>query len=120
MGKTKLLGYNMRSDVIKEMLENIPQETKDREARQMEEPFSPFGSILPEEWWYWDQNNWPVDEYINHAASEAWNLDESSDRGYIAMKRMLSDLVNPKKEELSYEEFTKRLKELYDERRKDC
>jgi hypothetical protein len=59
-----------------------------------------------------------VEEYIGYAAFEAWNFGEIFDIWYIAMKRMLSDVVNLKKE-LSYEEFTKRLNELYDGRRKN-
>ncbi len=109
----------MRSDAIKEMLSNTPRETKDRVAQQMEGPFPPFTLILPEEWWYWDQTNWPLNDYISHAASEAWNLDESSDKGYIAMKRMLSDLVNPTREEIGFATFRQRLQELYDKRVKN-
>jgi len=107
----------MRSDLMKEILERIPQETKDKVKRQMDEPFSPFGQVLPEEWWYWSQDNWPLEEYIGSAASEAWNLDESSDRGYIAIKRMLSDLVNPTREEMDFETFRQKLQELYEFRK---
>jgi hypothetical protein len=96
------------------MLDNIPEETKQRVERQMNEPFSPFGRILPEEWWDWDERNWPEEEYIGYAAGEAWNVDEFTDRGYMAMKRMLHTLIDPKKECKTLEEFEQKLKELYD------
>jgi len=85
----------------------------------MDEPFSPFGSILPEVWWDWDEKNWTEEDYIGYAASESWNIDETSDRGYIAMKRMLSALVDPKKECKTFDDFRERLKELYELRKSD-
>lgn len=107
----------MRTDIVKRIRERTSQETRDKVARQMAEPFSPFCTTLPKEWWYWDQKNWPEDEYIGYAASEAWNRDEFSDRGYMAMKRMLAELVNPTGEELDFDTFEQRLRELYEYRK---
>lgn len=107
----------MRSDTVKRIIKDTSQETRDNVSRQMAEPFSPFGRILPEEWWHWDQKNWPEEEYIGYAASEAWNVDEFTDQGYIAMKRMLSDLINPNKDILDLDTFEQRLKELYEDRK---
>ena len=107
----------MRSKIMEDILARTPQHVKDKVARQLSEPFSPFGQILPEEWWDWDETKWPEDEYIGCAANEAWNVDKSSDRGYIAMKRMMCALVDPKKECKTFGEFTQKLKELYEHRK---
>lgn len=107
----------MRSKIIDKIRQRTSQESRDEVERQMAEPFSPFGRILPEEWWFWDQKNWPEDEYVGYAASEAWNVDEYTDQGYIAMKRMLYELVNPNNEEMDLEIFEQRLKELYEHRK---
>lgn len=110
----------MRSDILKRIKDRIPESTKERVRRMAAEPFSPFGVILSDELTNWDSSKWELDDYISYAAGEAWNLDEFSERGYIAMKRMLCDLVNPNNEDLSLEEFTKRLSNIYKDSQSNC
>lgn len=103
--------------IYQKIRDRTSEETKAKVRKKMDEPFSPFGSILPEEWWYWDVSNWTEKEFLWNAAGEAWNLDEYTDSGYIAMKRMIFALVDPNKECKTIDEFVGRLKELYEHRK---
>lgn len=108
----------MRSETAREIWTNIPEEVKDKVRKKMtDRPFSPFATILSDELINWDQSNWSKEEFITEAAREAWNLDEFTEEGYIALKRMLSHLVDPNNEAKDLDEFTNRLEELYELRK---
>ena len=107
----------MKSKVIERIRKRTSPETRERVKKMMEEPFSPFAQILPEEWWDWNESDWSELDFISYASNEAWNRDESSERGYMAMKRMLYFLVDPQKECKTNTEFAERLKEFYEHRK---
>lgn len=55
-----------------------------------------FVRILPEQWVYLEISDWPTEErFLKTAVSEAWNTDETTNEGYLAMKRLFFTLVLP-------------------------
>lgn len=55
-----------------------------------------FISILPEKLVFIELTDWPSEERLLKAAvSEAWNTDETTNEGYLAMKRLFFTLILP-------------------------
>lgn len=107
----------MRSETAREIMAETPTELRKKMIKRSGKPFSLFATILSDELINWDQPNWSKEEFISEAAGEAWNLDEFTEEGYIALKRMLSHLVDPNNEAKDLDEFTNRLEELYELRK---
>lgn len=107
----------MRSETAREIWIDIPEEVRKKMILRSDRPFSLFATILSDELTNWNQSNWSKEEFISEAAGEAWNLDEFTEEGYIALKRMLSCLVDPENEAKDLDEFTNRLEELYELRK---
>jgi len=70
--------------------------------------------MLPEERRYWDEKSWTEEECLYNAAGGARNRDEFAESGYVADKRVLFTLADPKKESKTLDEPVQRLKEIYD------
>ena len=82
----------------------------------IEKGFSPFLIMLPSYMIDIDvDKQWTDEEFVKMAVEESWNIDEYSDEGYAALKRMLLRLTIPKDkwETTDKKEFYKVLLDKY-------
>lgn len=108
---------------LKKFYERVDQETDEKREQYAKENWifedELFIKILPEKWVYFTYRDWPSEErLLISAIEEAWNLDETTNEGYLAMKQLFPILVLPPGktlDDIGKEEFLKIVSEKYNE-----